>query len=299
MILHIIICFSFIASLPWYFSHSPTPGCEELRISFLLSHWICGRSMSADFCFSPSAFRFRTDAVSCARFCPFGFFEVKCLLLTPAASSRLSTSTQQLPHQLSIFTSVILSSSLQFKPGSPEPSHIPESWLNFWISFFLPLFCLQLKHVLRIMKFGSQFLSNPGLKLSSLNNLFLFDLFGDIRCSELILIHKLIPLGTKLRKFLLLHILSLDHFSFVQYFEILVSPFEFPVPDLLYLCFTVLGFFVVASLLTFLAVFVEQPSFSRVYFRKSMSLSSTFLQRAYFSSILSLVFSERQKTKRN
>ena len=83
--------------------------------------------MSADFCFSPSTFRFRTDAVSCAHFCLFGFFEAKCLLLTPAAFSRLSTSIKQLPHQLSIFTSVILSSNLQFKPGSHEPSHIPES----------------------------------------------------------------------------------------------------------------------------------------------------------------------------
>ena len=290
MILHIIICFSFIASLPWYFSHSPTPGCEELRISFLLSRWICGRSMSADFCFSPSAFRFRTDAVSCARFCPFGFFEVKCLLLTPAVSSRLSTSTQQLPHQLSIFTSVILSSSLQFKPGSPEPSHIPESWLNFWISFFLPLFCLQLKHVLRIVKFGSQFLSNPGLKLSSLNNLFFFDLFGDIRCSELIFIHKLIPLGTKLRKFLLLHILSLDHFSFVQYFEILISPLKFPVTYLLDFSFTILCLLVVTTFLAFLPVFIQQSLFLSIYFKKSMSLSSTFLHRAYFSSTLSLVF---------
>ena len=290
MILHIIICFSFIASLSWCFSHSPTPGCEELRISFLLSHWICGRSMSADFCFSPSAFRFRTDAVSCARFCPFGFFEVKCLLLTPAASSRLSTSTQQLPHQLSIFPSVILFSNLQFKPGSPEPSHIPESWLNFWISFFLPLFCLQLKHVLRIVKFGSQFLSNPGLKLSSLNNLFFFDLFGDIRCSELIFIHKLIPLGTKLRKFLLLHILSLDHFSFVQYFEILISPLKFPVTYLLDFSFTILCLLVVTTFLAFLPVFIQQSLFLSIYFKKSMSLSSTFLHRAYFSSILSLVF---------
>ena len=214
--------------------------------------------MSADFCFSPSTFMFRTDVVSCAHFCPFEFFEAKCLLLTPAAFSKLSASILQLPRQLSIFTFVILSSSLQFQPGSTEPSHIIESWLNFWISLFIPLFCLQLKHILRIVEFGSQFFSDSGLKLSTFNNLLLFDLFGDVRCSELILIHKLIPLGTKLSKFLLLHILSLNHFSFVQYFEVLISPLKFPVPDLLDFSFTILRLLVIATFLAFLPVFIQQ-----------------------------------------
>lgn len=158
---------------------------------------------------------------------------------------------------------------------------------------------LELQEVLGEVHFGSQLFSCPAFVLRYLSGLPVPDLLDQVCCSGLIVVHELVPSIAKLLKLCLLGLLSLQNFALVQNFEVFVPALQLARSDLFDLVFAILSLFVVAILLRFLTVLVQEPIQTNANFKNSINRSSTRLQRAYFSSIRSEVTSDKQKMNRN
>lgn len=149
------------------------------------------------------------------------------------------------------------------------------------------------------MHLGCQFFLGLFLVLLDICQLSFLYFFYQIGCSCFVIVHKLVPFLAKLFKLCLLLPLSLADLVIIKDPQILIPSSELSLPNFFNLLLGVLRLLIIAIFLALLPVIVQKPTSLHSYFKKSMSRSSTFLQRAYFSSTFSLVFSDRAQMKRN